>query len=107
MKEFTNVRELIGQISLDLGVQAGKVGSSFRDNIRKGLEGLGDKKEISVSIKQTQNGSVISLTIEDWVEELERNRIIEEFKDLMDRIGATRSGSCNGAVPGTLVAFLR
>jgi hypothetical protein len=106
MKKFTDARELIGQIGLDLNKRAGVIGNAFRDNIRKELMHLGSKDTVSVSIDQTRSGSVISLKIEDWVDELERNTIIEEFKDLMDRIGATTSGFCVGPVPGTLVAFL-
>jgi molybdopterin converting factor small subunit len=106
MKQFTDVRELIGQIGLDLDSRAGIIGSAFRDNIRKELLGLGSKDIINVSINQLGSGTIISLKIEDWVEELERNTIIEEFKDLMDRIGATISGACFGSAPGSLVAFL-
>jgi uncharacterized protein YacL (UPF0231 family) len=107
MKEFTNIRELIGQIGLDLGVKAGVVSKSFRGNIRKELEKLSDKKNITVSIKQTSNGSLISLKIEDWVDKLEKATIIEEFKDLMDRIGATTGVCPGGAIPGNLVALLK
>lgn len=106
MKQFTDVRELIGQIALDLDSRAGVVGNAFRANLRKELLGLGSKNSVAVSIDQVSSGTMISLQIQEWVDELERNTIIEEFKDLMDRIGATPSGICVGPVPGNLVAFL-
>jgi ribosome assembly protein YihI (activator of Der GTPase) len=106
MKEFTNVRELIGQIGLDLDSKAGKISSTFRENIRKELESLGDEKTVSVSIEQVQGGTSISLKIEDWVDRPQRTTIIEEFKDLMDRLGATKTGMCTGTIPSNLVAFL-
>jgi hypothetical protein len=106
-KEFSNPRELIGQIGLDLEAKAGKIGSLFRGNIRKELEKLSDKKNIIISIEQTINGSLISLKIEDWVDKLEKATIIEEFKDLMDRIGATTSVCSGGSIPGSLVALLK
>jgi hypothetical protein len=106
MKEFSNPRELIGQIALDLDSRAGIVGSAFRTNLRKELLGLGSKDSVTVSIDQTSSGTMISLQIQEWVDKLEHNTIVEEFKDLMDRIGATPSGTCVGPVPGNLVAFL-
>ena len=102
MKEFSNPRELIGQIALDLDSRAGAVGSAFRTNLRKELLGLGPKDDVAVSIDQTPSGTRISLQIQEWVDELERNTITEEFKDLMDRIGATPSGICVGPIPGNL-----
>jgi len=106
MKTFTDPRELMGQIALDIDSRAGVIGSAFRDNIRKELLGLGSKDSVIVSVSQMPSGTMISLQIQDWVDKLERNTIIEEFKDLMDRIGATTTGYCVGQVPGNLVAFL-
>jgi hypothetical protein len=106
MKKFTDVRELMGQIALDLDKRAGTIGSTFRTNLRKELLGLGSKDSVAVAIDQVPSGTMISLQIQEWVDELERNTITEEFKDLMDRIGATQSGICVGRVPGNLMAFL-
>lgn len=106
MKTFSDPRELLGQISIDLEAKSGRVGNIFRTAIRKELEKLGNKDTISVSIKQISNGSMISLKIEEWVDKLERTRIEEEFKDLMDRIGATTTGICSGSIPSNLVSFL-
>jgi hypothetical protein len=107
MKEFSSIRELVGQIGLDLESKSGKISSSFRSNIRKELARLSDEKNVTISIEQTPNGSLISLKIEDWVDKLEKATIVEEFKDLMDRIGATTGVCPGGAVPGNLVALLK
>jgi hypothetical protein len=106
MKEFTDPRELIGQIGLDLDAKSGKISSSFRDRIRSELEKIGDKDSVSVSIKQVANGSLISLNINDWVDRQDRAKIEQQFKNLMNRFGASSSGTCSGIVPGNLAAFL-
>ena len=106
MKQFTNVRELIGQIGLDLGAKAGKFSSAFRANIREELEGFGAKENVTISVKQTANGSLVTLNIEDWVERQEQTRIKQQFKNLMNRLGASSTGVCCGTIPGNLVAYL-
>jgi hypothetical protein len=106
MKEFSNPRELISQIGLDLESKSGMISKSFRINIRNELNSF-DKKTTNVSIKQTSFGSVISLHLEDWVDGLERKEIIDKFKDLMDRIGATTTNICNGTISGSLAIFLK
>ena len=105
MKEFTNPRELIGQMGADLQAKAGKVGNRFRRNIREELEGLSNKNA-TISITQAANGSMVSLKIGDWVDETEKIRIKQQFESLMRRIGANTAGTCCGVVPGGLTAFL-
>lgn len=107
MKEFSDIRELFGQIGLDLEAKTGQIGRTFRNNIRDELNNLGDKKAYNISIQQTKYGTMVSLKIEDWVDQLQRTTIIEEFKDLMDRIGATNTGTCTGTMPPNLVSLLR
>ena len=107
MKEFTNARELIGQIGLDLESKSGKISSTFRKNIREELEGFGKKENVTVSVKQTANGSLITLNISNWVEKQEKSRIEQQFKALMRRLGASSTGVCCGVIPGNLATFLR
>jgi hypothetical protein len=107
MKEFSNPRELMGQIALDLESRAGKIGESFRSNIRKELEAIGDEKTRSITIKQTPTGTLVSLHVEKWVEKEKKKVIEDKFKDLMDRLGASSTGICSGVVPGNLATFLK
>jgi len=108
MKEFSSVRDLIGQIGSDLEAKAGKIGASFRASIRKELEQIGGEKGIAhVSITQASGSSLVTLHIEDWADEQERRRIERQFKTLMDRLGASMSGTCSGAITGNLLSFLR
>jgi hypothetical protein len=107
MKEFNNVRELLGQIGIDLEAKAGRIGKSFRIGIRKELEQLGrEKGTAKVSIVPMSSGSFVTLHIEDWVERKDRDLIEQQFKDLMDRFGATTTGTCSGVVPGSLMTFI-
>lgn len=108
MKEFTNVRELLGQIGLDLEAKAGKIGKSFRLGIRKELEQLGrEKGSAKVSITPMSSGSLITLNVADWVEKHDRDLIERQFKTLMDRLGASTTGTCSGVIPGSLLTFLK
>ena len=106
MKEFTDARELVGQMGLDLEASAGRISNSFRSSIRRELEKLGDGKDSTVLIKQTSSGTLVTLSVGDWVEKEKKVLIEKRFKDLMDRLGASKTGICSGTVPGNLVTFI-
>jgi hypothetical protein len=106
MKEFSNPRELIGQIGLDLEARSGRIGKSFRVNIRKELQKFCDEKDATISITQTYEGSYITLSIADGITKEKSDLLKREFKDLMGRLGASSTGVCSGPAPGVLITFL-
>jgi hypothetical protein len=107
MKEFSNVRELIGQIGLDLQAKAGSIGSTFRKSIRRELSSFDEgEKDVKISIEQVSGGSLISLHIGDWVEPQKKIKYERQFRSLVRRLGATPTGICRGVMPGALATFL-
>ena len=108
MPEFSNIQDWIGAINADLEVKSGKIGNSFRVGIREELESLGRSKgDASVSITQTSSGSLATLNVGEWVEETDRKLIEQQFKTLMERLGATTTGTCSGLIPGPLLTLLK
>ena len=106
MKEFSNVREMVGQMELDLESKAGQVGRSFRINVRKELQKFCNEKNAVISIKQTESGSVVSMRVADGIDKEKSNLIKKEFQDLMERLGASSTGICTGQMPGALAILL-